>query len=151
VMNTTNSSGANSVRLAKDPRNNQLYYLKINGDIFRVNLQTGSGSTSTKLYSATDHGLSSNVEGFAIGPDGTIYVLANITTNSTMTFARISKGVPNVSGLRIWSTLARTEAYPRTQTGVFDHLYNGLIVSPDGQYLYVNAGSRTDHGEEQNN
>jgi hypothetical protein len=91
------------------------------------------------------------VEGFAIGPDGTIYVLSNTTTNSTMTFARISKGVPNVSGVRVWSTLARTEPYPRTQTGVFDHLYNAMIVSPDGQYLFVNAGSRTDHGEEQNN
>src|SRR6266481_9240318 len=49
VMNTTNSSGQNSVRIAKDPRNDQLYYLKINGDIFRVNLQPpGSASTSTK-------------------------------------------------------------------------------------------------------
>jgi hypothetical protein len=26
-----------------------------------------------------------------------------------------------------------------------------MIVSPDGQYLFANAGSRTDHGEEQNN
>src|SRR6266567_3433706 len=89
IMNTTNG-GPNSVRLAKDPRNNQLYYLKINGDIFRVNLQPGSGSTSTKVYGSTDHGLNSSVEGFAIGPDGTIYVLGNINTNTTMTFARIS-------------------------------------------------------------
>src|SRR5882757_11099003 len=73
VMNTTNSSGQPSVRIAKDPRNNQLYYLKINGDIFRVNLQPGTASSSTKVYSAADHGLSSNVQGFAIGPDGTIY------------------------------------------------------------------------------
>src|SRR6266853_1608873 len=80
VMNTTNG-GPNSVRIAKDPRNNQLYYLKINGDIFRVNLQSGSASTSTKVYSSTDHGLNSSVEGFAIGPDGTIYVLGNINTN----------------------------------------------------------------------
>jgi len=151
VMNTS-GAGPNSVRLAKDPRNNQIYYLKINGDIYRVNLQPVGGiSTSTKVYSATDHGLANNVEGLAIGPDGTIYVLGNTSTNTTMTFARISKGVPNVSGVRVWSLLARTEPYPRTQTGVFDHLYNGLIVSPDGQYLYVNAGSRTDHGEEQNN
>jgi hypothetical protein len=148
VMNTTNSSGQNSVRLAKDPRNNQLYYLKINGDIFRVNLQPGNGSTSVKVYSATDHGLNSSVEGLAIGPDGAIYVLGNITTNSSMTYARISKGVPNISGVRIWTTLAKTEPYPRSQTA-FDHLYNGIIVSPDGQYLYVNAGSRTDHGEVQ--
>src|ERR1700720_678507 len=67
VMNTTNSSGQPSVRLAKDPRNNELYYLKINGDIYRVNLQPGVGtSTSTKVYGAADHGLSSSVEGLAI-------------------------------------------------------------------------------------
>src|SRR5260221_8014041 len=64
VMNTTNG-GPNPVRITKDPRNNQLYYLKINGDIFRVN-QPGSGSTSTKVYSAADHGLNSSVEGLAI-------------------------------------------------------------------------------------
>ena len=150
VMNTTNSSGQNSVRLAKDPRNNQLYYLKINGDIFRVNLQPGNGSTSTKVYSATDHGLNSSVEGLAIGPDGTLYVLGNIITNSSMTFARISKGVPNVNGVRIWSSLARTEPYPRSATA-FDHVFNGIIVSPDGQYIFANSGSRTDHGEVQAN
>ena len=149
VLNATNSS--QNVRIAKDPRNNQLYYLKINGDIYQVSLQPGNGSTSTKVYSAADHGLSSNVEGFAIGPDGSIYVVGNITTNTTLTFARISKGVPNGSGVRVWSELARSEPYPHTQTGVFDHLFNGLIVSPDGQYLFVNSGARTDHGEEQSN
>src|SRR5882724_10020211 len=148
VINTTNSSGQPSVRIAKDPRNNQLYYLKINGDIFRVNLQPGTASSSTKVYSAADHGLSGNVQGFAIGPDGTIYVLANINTNSSLTYARISKGVPNGSGVRSWSLMARTEPYPLSQTA-FDHKYNGMIVSPDGQYLYVNSGSRTDHGEVQ--
>src|SRR5690242_7340094 len=108
VMNTTNPSGANSVRIAKDPRNNQLYFLKINGDIYRVNLQLGNGSTAVRAYTAADHGLSTSVEGFAIGPDGTIYVLGNTTTNSTMNLVRISKGVPNTSGTRVWSTLART-------------------------------------------
>src|SRR5689334_20864653 len=119
VMNTTNSSSQNSVRIAKDPRNDQLYYLKINGDIFRVNLQPpGSASTSTKAYSATDHGLSSNVEGLAIGPDGTIYVLGNnnTTTNNSLTYARISKGVPDAGGVRTWSLLAQTQPYPRSAT-----------------------------------
>src|SRR5262249_17376654 len=151
IMNTTNSSSQPSVRIAKDPRNNQLYYLKINGDIFRVNLPpAGTASTSTKVYSATDHGLSRDVEGFAIGPDGTIYVLANTTTNTSLTYARIVKGVPNIGGNRSWSSLARTEPYPLSQTA-FDHKFNGMIVSPDGQYLYVNSGSRTDHGEVQSN
>src|SRR5436309_13389306 len=78
VLNNTNNS--QNVRIAKDPRNNQLYFLQINGDIFRVDLHSGSGSTSTKVYNSTYHGLSSSVEGFAIGPDGTMYVLGNITT-----------------------------------------------------------------------
>ena len=37
VMYTTNSSGAPSIRIARDPRNDQLYYLKENGDIFLLN------------------------------------------------------------------------------------------------------------------
>src|SRR5215471_12305389 len=61
------SVASQSVRIAKDPRNNQLYYLKINGDIYQVNLQPGAGSTSTKVYSSANHGLSSSVEGLAIG------------------------------------------------------------------------------------
>src|SRR5262245_11546427 len=86
---TTNSSGQSSVRVAKDPRNNQLYYVKINGDIYKVDLQSGGGSTSTKVYSATDHGLSGSVQGLAIGPYGTIYIVGNTTTNNTLTYARI--------------------------------------------------------------
>src|SRR5882672_2862893 len=129
VLNTTNNS--QNVRIAKDPRNNQLYFLKINGDIYKLNLQPGAGSSATKVYSSADHGLSSNVEGFAIGPDGTIYVLGNdnTVTNSSFTYARISKGVPNGSGARIWSLLAQTQPYPRSNTA-FDHLCNGLVVSP---------------------
>ena len=49
VLNTTNSSGASSIRIRKDPRNNQLYYLKYNGDVFRLSLQPGTGSSSTRV------------------------------------------------------------------------------------------------------
>lgn len=149
VMNTTNSAGAKSVRIGKDPRNNQLYYLKINGDIFQVQLAPGSGSTSTRVYSAADHGLSSSVEGMALGPDGTIYIVGNTSTNSgNNTFFTIMKGVPNTSGTRIWSVLARTQPYPLSRTA-FDHLANGIVASPDGRFVYLNSGSRTDHGEVQ--
>ncbi|HWW02995.1 MAG TPA: hypothetical protein VNZ64_25060 [Candidatus Acidoferrum sp.] len=147
VLNTTNSSGAASVRLAKDTRNNELYYLKLNGDIYRVNVQPGAASTSARVYSAADHGLANNVEGMAIGPDGAIYVVGNDDTNNTATFARISKGVPSASGVRTWSLLARTVPYARTGLGIFDHLFNAAVVSSDGQFLFVNSGARTDHGE----
>lgn len=148
VMNTTDSSGAKSIRLAKDPRNNQLYYLKFNGDIFQVNLQTGSAaSTSARIAGVSDHGISDSAQGLAIGTDGTIYFVGNTTTDGgNSTFARIMKGAPNGTGGRTWSMMARTDPYPRSKT-YFDHVFNGLIVSPDGQHLYVNSGSRTDHGE----
>src|SRR5205085_12556714 len=96
VVNTTNSSTTDhSVRIAKDPRNNQLYYLRLSGDIFRLNLQPPGGppSTVSQAYTAASHGLSSNVEGLALGPDGTLYGVGNITTKNTKTFDRIMKGV----------------------------------------------------------
>src|SRR5690349_58164 len=57
ILYTTNSSGAPSTRIAKDPRNDQLYYLKSNGDIYQLNLKPGAGSTSARAYSSADHGL----------------------------------------------------------------------------------------------
>jgi hypothetical protein len=149
VMDTINGSGAKSVRIAKDPRDNLLYYSKRNGDVFRVNLVAGGGSTSSMVYSAIDHSIANDAQGMAIGPEGTIYLLGNLTTNgSNSTLARIMKGVPDATGQRTWSLLAQTEPYPLGGTG-YDHLCNGLVVSPDGNSIYVNCGSRTDHGEVQ--
>jgi hypothetical protein len=148
LLNTTNSTGAASVRIAKDPRNNQLYYLKFNGDIFQITLMPGNTSTSSRVYTSTDHGISESAQGMAIGPDGTIYLVGNTVININSTFARIMKGVINGSGGRSWSLLAQTAPYPRSRTA-FDHVFNGIIVSPDGNYVYVNSGSRTDHGEVQ--
>src|SRR5437667_7461019 len=148
ILNTTNATGSPSIRIAKDPRNNDLYYSKFNGDIYRITLQPGKGaSTSTKLYGAADHGIPDSAQGMAIGPDGTIYLVGNFTANSgNSTLARIVKGVPQSSGARVWSLLAQTEAYPRSRTA-FDHVFNGIIVSSDGNWIFLNSGSRTDHGE----
>src|ERR1041384_6839161 len=129
ILNTTNASGSASIRIAKDPRNNDLYYSKFNGDIYRMTLQPGNGtSTSTRLYGAADHGIGDSAQGMAIGPDGTIYLVGNFTTDGgNKTFARIVKGVPG-SGQRVWSILAQTEPYPRSKTA-FDHVFNGIIVT----------------------
>ncbi|HVV73804.1 MAG TPA: LamG-like jellyroll fold domain-containing protein, partial [Verrucomicrobiae bacterium] len=150
LMNTASADGVHSVRIAKDPRDNSLYYLKLNGDIYHVSLQPGVGdSTSTRFYTALDHGIIGQVEGLAIGPDGTIYVVGNLTTNGgNYTFAQIARGIPGANGTRAWSVLAQTEPYPLSHTA-FDHLFNGIIASPDGAWVYVNSGARTDHGEVQ--
>jgi glucose/arabinose dehydrogenase len=50
------------------------------------------------------------------------------------------------TGRRVWSMLAQSAGYPRSQTA-YDHRFNGIVVSPNGDFIYVNSGSRTDHGE----
>src|SRR5262245_12695814 len=52
------SPGAAPVRLAKDPRDNTLYFLKLNGEICRLTLRSGSGTSTASLeWTAADHGL----------------------------------------------------------------------------------------------
>jgi len=132
-----------SVRIAKDPRNNHLYYLKRNGEIYRVNLAT---SQSQLVYSRKDHQLS-NTQGMAIGSDGAIYLVGNTNLTNSLTKATIVKGVVNSSTSdRFWSILAETAGYPKSNTA-YDHGFNGIVVSSGNKYIYVNSGSRTDHGE----
>ncbi|MHC5775605.1 PQQ-dependent sugar dehydrogenase [Nostoc sp.] len=143
IINTLSVSP--SVRIAKDPRNNTLYYLKQNGEIYQVNL---AASTSTLVYNSSNHSLA-ETEGMAIGSNGTIYLVGNADVGNSQTKAIIVKGVINSStGQRIWSILAKSAAYPKSKTA-YDHRFNGVVVSPDGNFIYVNSGSRTDHGEVQ--
>lgn len=140
VMNTTSDSP--SIRIAKDPRDNTLYYLKANGEIYQVDLAT---SKSRLVYSSKDHNLT-DTPGMAIGTNGTIYLVGNEDVANSQTKATIVKGEINGNGQRRWSILAQTANYPKSNTP-FDHRFNGIVVSPRNDYIYINSGSRTDHGE----
>lgn len=146
---TASTDPAPLCRIAKDPRNNDLYYLTLGGTLYRLELQPGEDrSTSLRIAGAPEHGQRSTM-GLAIGPDGSFYLVGNETqaTNSAYTVATIVRGQPQVgTEERRWSTVARTEPYARSM-GAYDHLFNAVEVSPDGETLYVNSGSRTDHGE----
>ena len=130
-------------RIAKDPRGAALYYLKQSGDIYRVNF---ASRTSTFVGGASDHGLH-NTQGMAIGANGTIYLVGNRDVSDTQTQGTIVKGVPRPGG-QVWFVLARTVGYPKSKTA-YDHRLNGIIVDQTGDFVYVNSGSRTDHGEVQ--
>lgn len=146
VLNTLATSP--SIRIAKDPRDQTLYYLKQNGDIYRVNLDTSS--TATLVYTSTDHNVV-GVQGMAIGIDGTIYLVGNADTEAGQTKATIVKGVIDATtNQRVWSVLAQTANYPKSFTA-YDHRFNGAVVDPNNTYIYINSGSRTDHGEVQSN
>jgi len=81
----------------------------------------------------------------AFGPDGTLYVMGNVNADNTAT-AYVYKGKLDATGKRVWTTLVSTVPYEKSNTQ-FDHTFNGIVISPDGKYLYMNSGSRTDHGE----
>src|SRR5260370_4824410 len=135
-----------SVRLVRDTVSNALYALKLGGDVLRLTLPAqGTGSVET-LFRAADTGVASP-QGVAFGAEGTLYLVGN-ETSGLDNFALIRRGTRAGGHQRVWSTLARTALYPRSNTA-FDHQFNGIAVSPDGRFVYVNSGSRTDHGEVQ--
>src|SRR5262245_10554558 len=140
-------TGGAFVRMKRDPLTNTIYYMDGKANIYRLDVQDEITSTGTLAYSLADIGVEPEYisSGLAFGPDGTMYVLGNIADEET-THAVIRRGKPDAAGARTWTTLAVTEPYPKSNTQ-FDHVFNGIVVSPDGQYLYVNSGSRTDHGE----
>jgi hypothetical protein len=146
VMNT----GSGSFRLARNPVDGALYYLKVNGQLHRVNLSATPGaSTSTLLYTSADHQVTS-AAGMAFGPDGSIYLTSNTpVSNNTYTVSTVTKGIYNpTSGTRAWSVLARTVPYPGG-TRIFSHQMNAILLTPDARSILVNIGARTDHGEVQ--
>jgi Glucose / Sorbosone dehydrogenase len=137
------------IRLALNPKDGAVFLLNPGEGVYRVTL-TDPGSVD--LVAATGEIFTNGVtpSGMVFGPDGTLYVVGNVVTKQTSNVAIIRKGVADAAGKYTWSFLASTEPYPLSGTN-FDHLYNGIAVSPDGKYVYVNAGSRSDHGEVETN
>lgn len=138
-----------TVRIAKDPRDHTLYLLNADGTIRRVDGVEGGSARLQVLYTAADHGGAAAL-GFAIGPDGTMYLVSNDKQGGRNTVSILKGVIDPQTGERVWSTLARTEPYPISDTA-FDHDFNGIVVSPDNRFVYVNSGSRTDHGEVEDN
>lgn len=136
------------VRLGYDQSSGDLYFLTINGDIYRVR-PPFSNLNSERVYTASDHGISSNTLGFLVTPDGTLFVVGSRPEGSNNRGV-IVRGTPDGGGSHTWETVAETVLYETSATP-FDHNFNGIALSPDGTTLFVNSGSRTDHGEIQAN
>src|SRR6185436_17907683 len=90
MMNT----GSGSFRLKRNPVDGALHYLKVNGQLYRINLSSTPGaSTSTLLYSSADHQVTS-AAGMTFGPDGSIYLSSNTAvSNNTYTVSTVTKGI----------------------------------------------------------
>ena len=125
--------------LALDKTTNTRYVVKKNGDI--------TLAPSGTVYTSSDHGMKS-ASGLFIDEQGVFYVYAKLDY-SNHNIATITKGqVDSLTGEISWFTLAETDPFELCDC-IFNHKVNGLVISPDNQYLFVNSGSRTDHGEVQ--
>lgn len=146
---TVASDTRGAVRIAYDSSSDRVLMLTLGGDIYEIN-PAGSNQSGTRLYSAADHGLSYPAMGMTVSSEGTIYVVGNdFNTVPGSNIAKVMRGVMD-GGSRSWDMVASTEAFGRSGTN-YDHNFNEVILSPDEQYLFVNSGSRTDHGEVQSN
>jgi glucose/arabinose dehydrogenase len=141
-------TGNGSIRLALNPVDGNLYYLRPTEGVFQLVLS--EPFPATKVADNQDILEDGLLAGMAFGPDGALYIVLNRRPSDTMTQAVVQKGILTESGEYIWENFVTTEPYPASNTN-FDHLFNGIVVSPDNQWVFLNSGSRTDHGEVQDN
>ncbi|MFN8482419.1 MAG: PQQ-dependent sugar dehydrogenase [Anaerolineae bacterium] len=140
--------GGGNIKLARSPADGKIYFLHPTNGLFRLD-PTPPGKAD-KVQAKKDIVADGDPAGMAFGPDGTLYVAVNKKVGAKQTQAIVRRGKPNASGAFDWQTVSSTEPYQLSGTN-FDHLANGITVSPDGKWLYYNSGSRTDHGEVETN
>ena len=139
---------ANSIKLVRHPKTGDLYVLNPSSGLYRLKMD--QSHQVENVATPADIVKDASLSGMEFGPDGTLFVVANRTVKKLYNQAIIRKGTANPDGTFRWKTLAETEPYPLSGTQ-FDHIFNGILVSLDGKTVYVNSGSRTDHGEVENN
>lgn len=132
-------------RIAWDPVQAALHYIRTNGDV-RMVIDNGIDPPyDTLLFTADDHYID-EAYGMAFH-DSDLFIVGNrVIQDDQLTQGILHRAHLLPNGDREWSVLAQTDSY---FWGGKAHGFNNVVVSPDGQYLYLNCGSRTDHGEVQ--
>lgn len=136
-----------AARIAKDPISGNFFYITSIGNVYEIkNINTFP--YDSLLYTAALHGIDF-LQGMTF-IDSSLFLIGNHLIDSTQYIGIIKKAVLQPSGLRTWITVLSTDPYHQSYTW-YDHGFSGIVVSPDSNYLFISSGSRTDHGEEQNN
>jgi glucose/arabinose dehydrogenase len=137
-------TGPKGFRLALHEATGDLWYIAINGDVYKIKNVGSANPTNTKVFTAADHGIK-NLQGLTIYKN-TMFLCGNYTTeNGLNNHGRAVRYDITNPDKPVMSVVFTTDSYPTNIS--FDHGWNAVKVSPDGKYLYVNSGSRTDHGE----
>ncbi|MCW3120352.1 MAG: cytochrome c class [Chitinophagaceae bacterium] len=138
-----------AVRILQNTATGDLYYTTFDGDIYRIKNLTGKEPASVKILSAKDHGIS-RLQG-AIFNKNSLFLCGNVDTNNKkVTSGRMVRFELQDSVPAQMSVVFNTVQYGANKT-IYDHGWNAVAISPDGKYIFVNSGARTDHGEIQDN
>jgi hypothetical protein len=137
-----------AIRLNFDSVSGDFFYNTMRGDIYRIDTQSDS-LAQTLEYTVEDHGITS-LQGFRLYND-LMFLVGNVESNEGKgTKGKIVRGKRNIEGKFEFELLAITEDYGRTGT-LYSHEFNGIAIDHAGEFIYVNSGARTDHGELQEN
>ncbi len=140
--------GPMAVRLIQHPTTGALYYTTFEGDIFIIKNTSGE-AVAEKVFSVADHGIP-RLQG-AVFSGNNLFLCGNTDMNDHKgTKGRMVRIDMRPSGKNEITDVFNTVEYGTNAT-TYDHGWNALAVSPDGKYIYVNTGARTDHGEVQDN
>lgn len=141
--------GPSAIRLFQQPHTGAFWYNTFEGEVYKIiNINT-KAARYEKVFSAADHGIT-RLQG-AVFHGNRLFLCGNTSVNNgkgtTGRMVRYDLGTP---GKPVLTEVFNTVEYGTNAT-TFDHGWNALAVSPDGQYIFVNTGARTDHGEVQDN
>ncbi len=134
------------VRIAFDKTDNTFYTIGFEGNVFKINNTNNGTKELQSLGDASSHDIN-YLQGLAI-KEGIIYIVGNHKEEGKKGYGIVAKGIKNADGSRKWVNILKTEAYPSSAT-LYDHAFSNIIFSPDGKFMYITSGSRTDHGEVQ--
>jgi glucose/arabinose dehydrogenase len=137
------------MRILKNDQTGVIHYTTFDGNVFRIVDKNGKPE-SEQILSEKDHGIP-RLQGAAFWK-GRLFLAGNYNVNNNkgnkgrmVRFDLDAQGKP-VKMTEVFNTIE----YGANKT-TFDHGWNALEISPDGKYIFVNTGSRTDHGEVQDN
>ena len=139
------SIGPNCVRIVQDPVTKQIVYTTFNGSVYEIDKNRFGKPFSKLRFTLDDHGVS-ELQGIAFLGD-TMFLVGNIKVNKGKGTRGIGmRAIRSGKNKYEWTPFFITEEMGGNKT-IFNHGFNATEISPDGKYVYVNSGARTDHGE----
>ncbi|MEJ7589399.1 MAG: c-type cytochrome [Ferruginibacter sp.] len=136
-----------AVRILQHPLTGTIWYTTFDGNIFRIKNQAAQPAVAEKMFTVKDHGIT-RLQGAAF-LNNDLFLSGNV--DSTLKKSTHGRLVRLNLDTAVRSSVVFTSAEYGANKTVYDHGWNALEISPDGKYIYVNSGARTDHGEVQDN